>query len=373
MLKKLLFSFLLIFCCLVCCGNSKTSVCYAEDIVENIISVYNENSELITCAQNVQVGDLFISSDNSLYYVYFVDEELKIAYAGKQTDVTLPEVRKTYKSSLTSATDKKIGMYHTHNAESYVIGDGTDSIYGKGGVMDIGVKFKSELEKKDISILRSENLHLPHDTSAYSRSAVTAKSLINANSLDAIFDVHRDGVARAQYLTTVNNIPCSKVRIVVGKANAGYQDNLDFALAIKAYADEYYPGLIKDIYMASGHYNQALHSRALLFEMGTYLIEKDYVINSLDELAVCVDKVLYTSSVVGPSGEDSFAEESGVSNNLSEEETENGTLKVGESASAKTNNFDVVGVIMVVAMLGLSATLIGIMIKKSIMQFKQMK
>ena len=101
----------------------------------------------------------------------------------------------------------------------------------------------------------------------------------------------------------------SKIRMVVGKSNSNYQKNLDFALAIKAYADKNYPGLIKDIYMGKGHYNQALSRTAMLFEMGTYLIEKDFVYSSIPYLADCIDKVLYTSVVDGGEEEGGFREE----------------------------------------------------------------
>ena len=89
----------------------------------------------------------------------------------------------------------------------------------------------------------------------------------------------------------------SKIRIVVGKSNPTYSANLELAKAIKAFADEKYPGLIKDIYIGSGRYNQNLSNTAILFEMGTYLIEKDYVERSLPFLADTIDKVLYTNAV----------------------------------------------------------------------------
>ena len=89
----------------------------------------------------------------------------------------------------------------------------------------------------------------------------------------------------------------SKVRIVIGKSNSNYATNLDFALAIKSYADEHYSGLIKDIYMGSGHYNQALSKTALLFEMGTYLVEKELVLESTEYLATVVDKTLFSTIV----------------------------------------------------------------------------
>lgn len=272
-----------------------------DAIIEEYYTIYNENGQKINTSQYCEEGDMFVSADNVLYEIYFVNSQQKIAYARVKTQITLPKVNtKSNQFSKIATQNKVICLYHTHNDESYVLGDGYDSVYGKGGIMDIGAQLKDELNKLNITVYVSDNLHLPHDYNAYSRSQPTAKNLIDKYSPDAIFDVHRDGVARNQYITTVDNQQMSKIRMVIGKSNPNYSYNLDFALAIKAYADENYSGLIKDIYMGSGHYNQALSKTAILFEMGTYLIEKDYVVSSLPKLADTIDKVMYEPVVVAP-------------------------------------------------------------------------
>jgi len=294
---------------LLCCfsfGNIVFSAHAESEEVEYII--YDENNIQINSAFDVVVGDMFISEDNVLYEIYFVDDNILSAYAKEISKVDLPKINDASVERI-KTTNKRIGMYHTHNDESYVIGDGYDSIYGNGGIVDIGDAFASELKKYNIEVCKKDSLHLPHDSSAYSRSKKTAQNLINTYSLDAIFDVHRDGVPRSQFVGSVNGNEMSKIRMVVGKSNSNYQKNLDFALAIKAYADKNYPGLIKDIYMGKGHYNQALSRTAMLFEMGTYLIEKDFVYSSVPYLADCIDKVLYTSVVDGGEEEGGFREE----------------------------------------------------------------
>ncbi len=271
--------------------------------------IVDENEDYINSGYNCLVGDLFISEDNIMYEIYFVDHELSIAYAREKTIVELPKVDSDPTSIVPVSTyQKRIGMYHTHNDESYVIGDGYDSVYGEGGIMDIGDAFARELKKYNITVYQNDTLHLPHDSKAYTRSKKTAQSLLSSVSLDAIFDVHRDGVPRKQFIGEVNGKTTSKIRMVIGKSNPNYNINLNFALAIKAYADEKYPGLIKDIYIGNGNYNQNLYKTALLFEMGTYLIEKDYVFSSLPYLADTIDKVMYTNAVESPETNSSFGE-----------------------------------------------------------------
>lgn len=262
-------------------------------------TIYDKNDSskvLFMKGDNVNVDDEYISSDNRLYIIESVDESNKTGVASFKEDIKMPVYNVKRNEELSSAsasvTNKKIGLYHTHNDECYNVDDGTDSIYGKGGIHDVGKTLKNNLESLGITVYYNEDLHLPHDSGAYTRSQSTASNLLR-NGLDAIFDVHRDATPRSEYITTVNGEKMSKVRMVIGSANVKSAINKEFALNIKAYADEVYPGLIKDIYIGRGNYNQQLSERALLFEMGTNLIEKDLVKKSTLPLAKTIDVVLY--------------------------------------------------------------------------------
>jgi len=183
----------------------------------------------------------------------------------------------------------------THNDESYKPTDGYDSVYGAGGIHDIAKSFKNELGKNGIEVVLDETLHIPHNSSAYSRSSVTANRLLKDERPDAMFDVHRDGVSKSYYYVTNNGEGFSKIRIVVGKSNPNFDENFAFAQSVFAIGQEKYPFLFSDIYLGKGHYNQALQPTDLLFEMGTYLIEKEYVEKSLPLLADVVNTTLYSS------------------------------------------------------------------------------
>lgn len=261
-----------------------------------IFDTNEDGKVLFMKGDNVNVDDEYISSDNRLYVIKSVDDTNKTGVAEYMEDVKMPvlNIKRNREHNFANASsgDKKIGLYHTHNDECYNNEDGTDSIYGKGGVHDVGKALKKNFEKLGITVFYSENLHLPHDSGAYTRSQSTASELLR-NGLVAIFDIHRDATPRSEYITTVNGETMSKIRIVIGSANVKSAINKEFALNIKAYADEVYPGLIKDIYIGRGNYNQQLSERALLFEMGTNLIEKDLVKKSTYPLAKTVDVVLY--------------------------------------------------------------------------------
>ena len=306
-------------------------VVFAEDDLKKVVFVKGDE---------VCFGDEYISSDNKKYIVCEVDEKTKTAKARFVEDVKLPVINvKRNDKKLTSAeakqvrpanangglicfakTNKQVGLYHTHNDECYNDEDGKDSVYGKGGIHDIGKLFMGNLEQLGISVEYNEDLHLPHNSGAYTRSEVTVESLLSHGNKAAIFDLHRDATPRKEYLTKVNGETMSKVRMVVGAGNASSEQNKEFALAIKAYADEVYPGLIKDIYIGKGNYNQQHFARAMLFEMGTNTIEKEYVRRSTLPLAKTLDAVLF-----------------GV-NNASEKTKEDATI-VPSSSTAQNTSF----------------------------------
>ena len=332
MKKSILIKNLILLTCVLLlafpfCVLSNVSISYAIDgQVNDSYIVYTTENEYLFEKSDVEVGDLILTKDFKQYEIERIDEENRIAYAKFIKDVERPNITKKQKgraSSMSKANqNKNISMYMTHNDESYKPSDGYDSIYGAGGIHDVAKKFKAELEKKGIKITLDETLHIPHNSSAYSRSGVTAKKL-NDSSPDALFDIHRDGVARSYYLTKVNGQEASKVRIVVGKSNPNFQQNYDFATVVFAVGQELYPWLFSDIYCGKGHYNQALQNKALLFEMGTYLIEKDLVFTSMPYLADVVDTVLYGTTI---------------DNNEEEIDTPNSVIIGGDPTSAPTVN-----------------------------------
>ncbi len=282
-------------------AHGKIETSYAVDgQVNDSYIVYTTDNVYLFEKSDVEVGDLILTKDFKQYEIESIDQENRIAYAKFIKDVKRPNITKKPKSRASQLSqeneNKNICMYMTHNDESYKPTDGYDSIYGAGGIHDVAKKFKAELEKQGIKVTLDETLHIPHNSSAYSRSSVTAKKLNNQNP-DALFDIHRDGVARSYYLTKIDNKEASKVRIVVGKSNPNFNQNYEFATVVFAVGQELYPWLFSDIYCGKGHYNQALQNKALLFEMGTYLIEKDLVYTSLPYLADVVNTSLYGTTV----------------------------------------------------------------------------
>lgn len=282
----------------------------AEDAMDDsaVFTVTGEDgSALFSISHAVNVGDEYISRDNALYRIERVSGTA--ATAVRVGEETMPDVSwldtgeaqavfaeagdAVQAASGKMDSKKLIAMYVTHSDESYVPSDGTQSIEGQGGIYDVAREFRDALQSKGIDVILDESTHLPHDSGAYRRSRRTAERLLQ-NRPDAIIDIHRDGIPDAdEYVATIDGENASRVRLLVGRSNQNSDVNRAFAKEIKAVADKKYPGLVKDIFIGKGNYNQDLSPNAILLEFGTHTISKERVLNSADVMADVVSTTLY--------------------------------------------------------------------------------
>jgi len=250
---------------------------YAESPTKNgYVSFVDENgSTVYITGWETQVGDQCITENNKRFEVVSLEGE--IAYVKLIGEVDLSQYGPPannvalgiLRPHIAWAQGKgKVAIYHTHSDESYVPTDGKESILGAGGIYKVGDAFASALQTNGMEVFHSDAKHDPHDNMAYERSRRTAVDLLKQGP-DAIFDVHRDAVPPEVYSTTINGQDVSKVQLVVGKYGATGKQIEDYALQIKAVADNQHPGLIKGIFFAKGgDYNQDLFPKSMLLEVG---------------------------------------------------------------------------------------------------------
>ena len=275
---------------------NQTITALAQDEGEpNYYTIYTESNEELTTRgeEEVEVGDSYISYDNKKYKIVEVDKNSKTCKAKYIEDVTLPNMN--FNTELIASLlqpEKRAALYITHNDESYIPKDGTESIFGGGVIHDVARAFADALRQEGFITTLDETLHLPHDNLAYNRSRTTADKLIKETNPDVLFDIHRDGAPRRIYDTVVGGEPMSKVRMVVGQNNPNFDETYQFALEIKALADEWYPGLINDVYLGARSYNQDLMPQALLLEFGSEQVEKELALKSVVPFATVVNGVL---------------------------------------------------------------------------------
>ena len=294
-MKKIAAALLLLALFLPCAATAETEV----------YTLYDEQGHMLThICGSCDSGDEYITPDNQHYRVQKVDSNAKTAVAELLGPADMPDVgwlNMEDSQPVASIGQKKIALYCTHSDESYIEGDGTESVEGKGGIYDIAHALGSALTDRGVDVTISEETHLPHDAGAYRRSRQTAVELLKTQP-NAIFDIHRDGIPDPEeYRTSVGNQEMSMVRLLVGKSNQNNEANMSFAKQIKAVADKIYPGLIKDIYMGKGSYNQDLAPRSVLLEFGTHTLPKELVLKTVPPMSEVIYKALF-GGVTGSAG-----------------------------------------------------------------------
>ena len=295
-MKKPAAAFICMLCCALFLFVMGCPAAMAEETAEGkVYALETEDGNPLThlCGAP-EVGDEYIAGDNGHYRVEAVDHTTLTARASRLGEYPMPDVGWLQEDARpVSAQRRAVAIYCTHSDESYTPTDGKSSDEERGGIYDVAEAFKQELEKNGITVYYSDETHHPHDAGAYRRSRATAARLVE-QGVDAVMDIHRDGIEDpASYESRVDGEEMTKVRLLVGRSNQNSGANKSFAAQLKAVGDEMYPGLIKDIYIGKGTYNQDLLPHAVLLEFGTYTNEKEDVLTSTGRMAEVMNKTLY--------------------------------------------------------------------------------
>ena len=264
-------------------------------LAESSESIYEMRDEkgrkIMALCGRIFEGDEYISGDNLLYLVTEVDDENHLAHAVCRGPEPFDAAASAQQ---TAQADEKplICIYHTHSDESYIEGDGSESKTRNAGIFDVGDALTEALQKRGFTVEHSEDTFLPHDARAYERSRREAAQMAKQTPA-AIFDVHRDGIPdESEYETKVDGEKTSMVRLLVGRRNQNSAANRAFAKKIKAAADDMYPGLVKDIFIGKGNYNQELYPNSVLLEFGTHTLDKDLAVSATGYMADVIARVL---------------------------------------------------------------------------------
>ncbi len=273
-----------------------------------------DRSVLLRTARILQVGSEFIDSENRRFRVAAIEDDTALA---ERIDENRPAAAMKADSSRNEPglpvqaqgeQKPKVGIYHSHGAESYVPSDGTDSIDQGGGIIDVGETFSKSLEQKGVETEHETEPHVPHDAGAYMRSRSTAERLITEKDADLIIDVHRDAVPAENYKAVVNGEEVTQLLLVVGAENQNMANNEQLARDLKAIADERYPGLVKGILNAPGSYNQDLSPNSILVEVGSHENEKEDAQKAVEMFADVVN-IYLNEEAAAPEDE---AQQSGI-------------------------------------------------------------
>jgi stage II sporulation protein P len=176
-----------------------------------------------------------------------------------------------------SAGKADVLIYHTHTGETYALTDGKERLDGKrGGVVQAGAAVKEILEARyGLKVVQSTKIHDADYGTAYLESEKTLRQLLSAYpGAKVVLDIHRDaGRPRENSLVKINGQEVAPVLFIVGSdARLPFptqEQNKKFAGELAEKMNAKYPGLCLGVRVSDGRYNQHLHPRAVLVEMGS--------------------------------------------------------------------------------------------------------
>lgn len=201
------------------------------------------------------------------------------------------------------AGEVRVGIYHTHTAESFVPSFGKSHAAGGqcGEIVEVGEFLVRCLAENGVRAVQSKKVHdYPNFMQAYGASEKTASELISSHkTLDILFDIHRDASKRDNVSATIDGKTVAKVLIVVAQGQDGlpqphWQENYRLAKAIEQKMEEMYPGLSAGIQLTKWRYNQHLHPHSLLLEIGSHETSKGEAMRSMKLFAEVLAQLLQT-------------------------------------------------------------------------------
>lgn len=188
-----------------------------------------------------------------------------------------------------------VGIYSTHTSECYATGE-TGS---PGGIYQVGKALQKGLEEQGVGAVLSDTVHnSPEWQKSYQNSAETASQLLTEYpSIKILVDVHRDaGLTKDMVTTEINGQAAARIMLVVGSdaraQHPNWQQNEAFAEKVAAKMEEMYPGLLREVRVQSGRYNQHLLNTAILTEMGADVNTQEEAVYSGTLLAKVLAAVL---------------------------------------------------------------------------------
>lgn len=222
---------------------------------------------------HVDIGDMRTVLRNQIPLLAAV----KMPDVRRDSEVKRPTLQFKPKTAI-PVTKPLVAIYHTHTSESFIPNTGVTHRRGgqAGEIVAVGEALTEQLAKYKVQAVHSKQIHdFPSFMKAYGPSEITLKKMLADHpSIQMVFDIHRDAEKRENSITEVNGVPVARIAIIVAVGQEDlnqphWQQNLAFANLITEKMNKYFPELSRGIQTVDWRYNQHLHPRALLLEVGS--------------------------------------------------------------------------------------------------------
>lgn len=199
----------------------------------------------------------------------------------------------------------QILIYHTHSQEGYadsVPGDKSTTVLGLG-------EYLTEIltSRYGMNVIHHTGEYdVESRDNAYSKAGPALEQILAENpSIEVVIDLHRDGVADTKRLVTeVNGKQMASIMFFNGLSrttatgdipylyNPYLKDNLAFSLQMQLIAMQYYPNLVRPIYLKGYRYNMHYCPKSLLVEVGAQTNTVEEARSAMEPLADVLYRVL---------------------------------------------------------------------------------
>lgn len=199
----------------------------------------------------------------------------------------------------------QILIYHTHSQEAYIDSVPNDE---STSIMGVGEHLSNILRTKyGYNVIHHFGKYdVGGRDYAYSNAMADIENVLAQNpTIEVIIDLHRDETnADTRLVTNIQNRTMAKFMFfnglsytrelgeLTGLPNPYVQDNLSFAFQMQLFAEEYYPGLTRRIYLKGYRYNMHYRPKTLLIELGSQTNTVEEAMNSCEPLAHIISEVL---------------------------------------------------------------------------------
>lgn len=209
--------------------------------------------------------------------------------------------------SLTKTSDEpQILIYHTHSQEEFA-DYGTNK---EATIVGVGDYLTELLQQKGYNVIHDTSVYDLRDGKLDRSKAYTyaldgiAGILQKYPSIEVVLDVHRDGVKSGTHLVQeVNGKETATIMFFNGTSqtptgpieylqNPYREENLAFSFQMKLFAEAYYPGFTRKIYLKGLRYNMHLRPRSALIEVGAQTNTYAEAKNAMEPLSELLDSVL---------------------------------------------------------------------------------
>ena len=262
-----------------------------DDSVKDVIGPVYDGQGIVYTADMLQDYNYFVSQfyavDSTTYADGLLDAETFF-----DMDLTID----------LNGEEPKVLIYHTHSQEAFA-----DSRSGRweDTVVGLGETLKDNLQERyGISTIHLTDTFDIIDgvidrSSAYTYAEERVREVLEEYpSIKVIIDLHRDGVSdETRLVTNINGKDTAQLMFLNGLCrtvssgpidylqNEYLTENLAFSFKLQLKAAEYYPDLMRRIYLRSYQYNLHIRPRSLLVECGAQTNTVEEVQNAMPLLA----------------------------------------------------------------------------------------